>query len=113
MARTGTTGQSEDGARPALWWVRRPLRLAGKPLEWGLIGAVRLYQLTVSPLLPRTCRFYPSCSRYMIEALRQKGPVIGLLQGLWRIMRCNPLCKGGYDPVDGGDAAEEKHDGEE
>lgn len=75
------------------------LRLVGKPLEWAFIGVVRLYQTLVSPLLPRTCRFYPSCSQYMIEALRRKGPIIGLYMGIWRIMRCNPFCEGGYDPV--------------
>ena len=78
----------------------RALRITGKPVEWLLIAMVRAYQWTISPLLPNTCRFTPSCSRYMIEALQKKGPVIGLLKGVWRIMRCNPLCRGGYDPVE-------------
>lgn len=72
----------------------------GKPLEWTFIVLIRLYQTFISPLLPRTCRFYPSCSRYMIEALRKKGPIIGLYMGIWRIIRCNPLSEGGYDPVE-------------
>lgn len=79
--------------------VARALRLAGKPLEWVLMGMIRVYQLAISPLLPKTCRFYPSCSQYMIEAIRQRGPLIGLVKGIWRIMRCNPFCEGGYDPV--------------
>ena len=65
-----------------------------------LIGIVRGYQLLLSPLLPAACRFEPSCSQYMIEAIRKKGLVVGLLKGLWRLMRCNPFCKAGYDPVD-------------
>lgn len=101
----GTEGKPQG--RSILSGVGRGLRVAGKPLEWVLILAVRLYQLCISPLLPRTCRFHPSCSRYMIEALRQNGPVVGLLQGLWRIVRCNPLCEGGYDPVRSRDKPEE------
>ena len=64
-----------------------------------LIAAVRLYQLTFSPLLGGRCRFSPSCSRYFIQAVQVHGPVRGTLMGLWRILRCNPLSKGGYDPV--------------
>lgn len=91
--------RSEQPRTP--WTVmRRMLRLAGKPLEWLFIGLVRGYQTFISPLLPRTCRFYPSCSQYMIEALRKKGPIIGFLKGIWRVMRCNPWCEGGYDPVE-------------
>ena len=65
-----------------------------------LIGLVRLYQITVTPWMPPVCRFRPSCSQYMIEAIRQKGPLVGTLKGLWRLLRCNPLCRGGYDPVE-------------
>ena len=64
-----------------------------------LIGLVRLYQVLISPLLPRTCRFHPSCSEYMIEAIREYGAGPGLVRGCWRILRCNPLCPGGHDPV--------------
>jgi hypothetical protein len=100
--------EGDTGENPLFARLCGVLRLIGKPLEWMLIGAVRLYQLCISPLLPRTCRFYPSCSRYMIDALRKNGPVIGLLQGLWRIMRCNPFCRGGYDPVKRWDGPEEE-----
>jgi len=65
-----------------------------------LVTFVRGYQRCVSPLLPPTCRFEPSCSQYMIEAIRKKGPVAGLLKGLFRLMRCHPLSRGGYDPVE-------------
>ncbi|TAL39382.1 MAG: membrane protein insertion efficiency factor YidD [Spirochaetes bacterium] len=64
-----------------------------------LIGAVRFYKMAVSPYLPPSCRFYPSCSGYAIEALQKHGPVKGLLFSIHRILRCNPFCKGGYDPV--------------
>jgi putative membrane protein insertion efficiency factor len=64
----------------------------------GVIGMVRLYQVTLSPLIGRQCRFHPTCSNYMIEAVDKYGAVRGTLKGLWRIVRCNPLCRGGYDP---------------
>ncbi|MGB9823903.1 MAG: membrane protein insertion efficiency factor YidD [Candidatus Hydrothermia bacterium] len=64
-----------------------------------LITLIRFYQRFISPLFPRTCRFYPTCSHYAIEAIRKKGPIKGLLLSGWRILRCNPLSKGGYDPV--------------
>ncbi len=65
-----------------------------------LIAFVRLYQAALSPLIGRQCRFQPTCSTYFIEAVEKRGALVGTLKGLWRICRCNPLCKGGYDPVD-------------
>jgi putative membrane protein insertion efficiency factor len=64
-----------------------------------LCSLVRAYQLLLSPLLPRTCRFTPSCSEYMIQAITTYGAVRGVGKGLWRLLRCQPFCKGGYDPV--------------
>ena len=63
-----------------------------------IIALVRLYQLTLSPIFGRQCRFQPTCSHYMIEAVQRYGALRGLCKGLWRILRCNPLCRGGYDP---------------
>ena len=63
-----------------------------------LIGLVRLYQIFLSPLLGRQCRFEPSCSRYFILAVEKYGAVRGGALGLWRLLRCNPLCQGGMDP---------------
>jgi uncharacterized protein len=63
-----------------------------------VIALVRLYQFTLSPLVGRQCRFQPTCSHYMIGAVEKYGVVRGVAKGLWRIVRCNPLCKGGYDP---------------
>ena len=64
-----------------------------------LILLVKIYQRWISPLFPPCCRFYPSCSHYAVEALRTYGIVRGLTLSLWRILRCNPWCRGGYDPV--------------
>ena len=60
---------------------------------------LKLYRLFVSPYLPTTCRFYPTCSSYMIEALQKKGFVKGTSLGLLRILKCNPFHPGGFDPV--------------
>ncbi len=64
-----------------------------------LVGVVRIYQLTIKTILPPACRFHPSCSHYMIEALKKHGPVKGLLMGVYRILRCHPFSRGGVDPV--------------
>ena len=64
-----------------------------------IIGIVRFYQKCISPLLPPTCRYYPTCSTYMIDALKRHGAILGLTMGLARILRCNPFVKGGVDPV--------------
>lgn len=64
-----------------------------------LIALVRGYQKIISPLLGHNCRFIPTCSQYMIQAIQVHGPAKGLLLGLWRILRCNPFGKYGYDPV--------------
>ncbi len=63
------------------------------------IALVRVYQWTLRPLLGTNCRFHPSCSDYAIEALRTHGAVRGLGLAVWRILRCNPFCQGGADPV--------------
>lgn len=63
-----------------------------------LIGSVRLYQILLSPLLGRQCRFEPSCSNYFIQAVRKYGPLKGAWRGLCRIGRCHPFHPGGYDP---------------
>lgn len=62
-----------------------------------LIFIVRIYQTVISPLLPPSCRYYPTCSNYMIDALKKHGPILGLIMGICRILRCNPFIKGGVD----------------
>ena len=64
-----------------------------------LILLVRGYQVVLSPLMGGCCRFEPSCSNYMIEAIAVHGAVKGVLLGLWRLLRCHPFGAHGYDPV--------------
>jgi putative membrane protein insertion efficiency factor len=64
-----------------------------------LIAPVRLYQVALSPLLPPSCRFTPSCSTYAVEALARHGPIKGLWLAVRRIGRCHPWGASGYDPV--------------
>ena len=71
--------------------------LLGLP-SWLLIVSVRGYQVLLSPLLGRHCRFAPSCSEYFIEAVRKHGPVKGAFRGVLRICRCHPFHPGGHDP---------------
>lgn len=62
---------------------------------------IRFYRRYLSGLKRTpTCRFAPTCSEYALEAIEKRGVVVGSLKALWRILRCNPLCRGGYDPVD-------------
>jgi putative membrane protein insertion efficiency factor len=65
---------------------------------WTLIGMVRAYQMTLSPILGRHCRFQPTCSVYFIESVRKYGAIRGAWRGVLRICRCNPFHPGGYDP---------------
>ena len=67
-------------------------------LAWILVSLVRFYQRAISPLLMSQCRFSPSCSQYMIEAIEKHGPIRGAVKGIWRICRCHPGSPGGYDP---------------
>lgn len=60
---------------------------------------IRFYQIFISPLKPPTCRFYPTCSAYAIEAIQKKGPVKGTWLAIKRIAKCHPFHSGGYDPV--------------
>lgn len=64
-----------------------------------LIAPIRLYQLVHPYFFHGVCRFQPTCSSYAIEALRVHGPFKGFYLAVFRILRCNPFCKGGYDPV--------------
>jgi putative membrane protein insertion efficiency factor len=78
-----------------------PWRWPALLLTGALIVLIRIYQVTLSPLLSAfgpTCRFEPSCSRYMIGALRKHGFVKGLWKGTGRVLRCHPWNPGGYDP---------------
>ncbi len=64
-----------------------------------IVGLLRFYKRFISPGLPSQCRFVPTCSEYMCEAVERHGAARGLWMGLKRLVRCHPLCDGGYDPV--------------
>jgi len=64
-----------------------------------LTAPIRLYQRVISPALPRRCKYEPTCSAYAAQAIRELGPVRGLVLAVWRVLRCNPFSHGGYDPV--------------
>ena len=64
-----------------------------------LIYFIKIYKKFVSPILPDSCRFYPTCSEYAIEAINKFGVLKGSIKSIYRILRCNPFNKGGYDPV--------------
>lgn len=72
-------------------------RIVGIPAA-GVIGCVRIYQTLISPMIPATCRFQPTCSAYAIEAIGRYGLLRGGGKAVWRIMRCHPWCEGGEDP---------------
>jgi uncharacterized protein len=61
---------------------------------------IKGYQKLVSPLFPPSCRFYPTCSEYAIQAIEKYGIFKGGTKAVWRILRCNPFNKGGFDPVE-------------
>lgn len=73
-----------------------------RPYRWSIlpmVALIKLYQITLSPVLGRQCRFHPTCSWYALEAYRTHGPCRGTRLALKRLTRCHPLNKGGYDAV--------------
>ena len=70
-----------------------------RPVRFFLVGLVRFYQRFISPLKPPTCRFYPTCSHYAVEALERHGAFWGSYLAVKRILKCHPLHPGGLDPV--------------
>ena len=64
-----------------------------------MIWLVKLYRRFISPIKPQSCRFTPTCSQYAIEAFTKRGFFVGMILTVWRILRCNPFCRAGYDPV--------------
>ncbi|NLG25816.1 MAG: membrane protein insertion efficiency factor YidD [Clostridiales bacterium] len=72
------------------------------PAGWpraGLLGLLRLYRRFISPLLPPSCRFYPTCSAYAMEAIAKYGALKGGYLAVRRLLKCHPFHPGGYDPV--------------
>jgi uncharacterized protein len=64
-----------------------------------VVSILRFYKKFISPALPDSCRFYPTCSEYAVTAVKKYGVLKGSIKSIYRIMRCNPFNKGGYDPV--------------
>jgi uncharacterized protein len=63
------------------------------------IKFIQVYQVILSPILHPSCRFQPTCSQYVIDAIEKRGIFIGIFKGIWRVLRCNPFGGSGYDPV--------------
>jgi uncharacterized protein len=78
--------------------IGRMLHGLGALLGQLVILPVRFYQVAIGPMLPKVCRYQPSCSEYFIQAVRKYGPVRGSIKGVWRICRCHPWGGSGYDP---------------
>ena len=68
-------------------------------MRYVLIKLIKVYQKLLSPMFPPSCRFYPTCSEYAVESILKYGALLGGIKALWRILRCNPFNKGGFDPV--------------
>ena len=79
--------------------IRRAAWFAGAPVRAVEIGLIRLYRVTLSGWLGGQCRFYPTCSHYAEDAIRERGALRGTAMAAWRILRCNPFGKGGIDHV--------------
>jgi putative membrane protein insertion efficiency factor len=93
-------GAMRRGAATAVRWIHLGVdRTLFAAIRAILIGAIRVYRLTVSPLLGPTCRFHPSCSAYGLEAITVHGSAKGVVLTGWRLLRCNPWNLGGIDPV--------------
>lgn len=75
------------------------LPVNAQPTAWILRGSIRVYQMTLSPLLPSSCKFTPTCSQYGLDCIRKYGTLRGSLLTAWRLARCSPCTHGGVDPV--------------
>ena len=73
--------------------------MSATPASRAAIGLLDVYHRRVSPLLPPACRFHPTCSDYCAGAIERHGLMRGLLLGAWRLLRCQPFARGGFDPV--------------
>jgi putative membrane protein insertion efficiency factor len=73
---------------------------AGTGVRRVAVLPIRGYQMLISPLLGAHCKYYPSCSEYAVQAVRRFGILRGLVLAGWRLLRCNPLSRGGFDPVE-------------
>lgn len=90
---TVSTGRADGRVRTGQ--PSRPTRIAA----WPLLALIRLYQVAISPALPQSCRYYPSCSSYAVRAIERFGPLVGLWLAARRLLRCHPWSDGGVDHV--------------
>jgi uncharacterized protein len=81
--------------------ARRGFAAVGAPIRALLIGSIRVYRATLSGVLGGQCRFEPSCSVYAEQAIRSRGALRGSVLALWRVLRCNPFGRPGFDPAPG------------
>jgi len=79
--------------------MKKALHILRLIVTFPFIILIKFYKFAISPILPRSCRHYPTCSTYSIEALQKHGLVKGSILAVWRILRCNPWGTHGYDPV--------------
>ncbi|MEP6924283.1 MAG: membrane protein insertion efficiency factor YidD [Pyrinomonadaceae bacterium] len=68
-------------------------------MKFLLVELLRFYKAAISPWLPAACRFTPTCSQYAVEAIQKHGAMRGSLMAVWRVCRCQPFARGGFDPV--------------
>jgi uncharacterized protein len=80
--------------------VKRTVSTLGRALRRVILAPIVAYQRLISPALPRRCKYYPTCSDYAVQAVREFGVLRGLVLAAWRLVRCNPFSHGGYDPVE-------------
>jgi putative membrane protein insertion efficiency factor len=71
-----------------------------RPVSSLMLALIGIYQRWVSPALPQRCKYYPTCSAYSVQAIRELGPVRGSIVAGWRLLRCNPLSDGGIDELE-------------
>lgn len=79
--------------------MKRLIKYMQTGLKILIILLIKIYKKIISPIFPSTCRYYPTCSSYAIQAIEKKGIIKGTIKAFYRILRCNPFSKGGYDPV--------------
>ncbi|HLH39606.1 MAG TPA: membrane protein insertion efficiency factor YidD [Bryobacteraceae bacterium] len=74
-------------------------QIAAKAARSAVTAALRFYKRWISPMLPSACRYYPTCSQYMLQAVEKYGAARGICMGIMRLARCHPFHAGGFDPV--------------
>lgn len=89
---TGARSPVENRRTHMLNGIRQSIR-------WLFVAIIRVYQAILSPVLPASCRFYPSCSDYAVESIERFGAIRGMIMAIRRISRCHPWNEGGFDPV--------------